>query len=76
MGNDDFDNIDNIWTDVETSAHYDMDMHGFPVYQSVKEVENDLKEQQLREQHADLKKAHDDYLVLLEKYGFWDKITK
>ena len=73
MGNDDF---DYIWTDVEKSAHYDMDMHGFPVYQSVKEVEKDLKEQQLREQHADLKKAHDDYLELLEKYGFWDKITK
>ena len=37
------DNNDNVWTNVEISAHYDMDMHGFPVYQSVKEVEKDLK---------------------------------
>ena len=76
MGNDDFDNIDNVWTDVEYDITRDMDMHGFPIYQNVKEVEKDLKEMKLREQHADLKKAYDDYQVLLEKYGFWDKITK
>ena len=83
MGDDDFDPAE-IHLDLEAwdkdihlgDDHWKPDMHGYPVYEDVVKVQADLKEQQLREHHADLKKAYDDYQVLLEKYGFWDKITK
>ena len=47
-----------------------------PIYRSVQETERELKEQQLRDQHADLQAAYDDYLKLLEKYNFWDTLNK
>jgi hypothetical protein len=73
MNNNEFDISDIVFDAEEWDK---VDMHGYPVYQSVKEVERDLKEEQLRKQHADLSKAYDDYQILLKKYGFWDKITK
>ncbi len=54
----------------------ELDMHGYPVFQSVQQAENDLFEISLRDQHPELQKAYEDYQILLEKYGFWDKITK
>jgi hypothetical protein len=71
-----FDEDDNSIEIDPKNITWNVDMHGYPVYEDVVKVQADLKEQQLREQHADLKKAYDDYQVLLEKYGFWDKITK
>ena len=53
-----------------------MDMHGYPIYDDVVKVQADLKEQQLRELHPELKEAYENYAKLLAKYGFWDKITK
>ncbi len=53
-----------------------MDMHGYPVYEDVVKVQEELKEQQLREQHPDLKEAYENYAKLLKKYGFWEDITK
>ena len=47
-----------------------------PIYRSVQETERELKEKQLREQHADLQAAYDEYLKLLEKYNFWDTLNK
>lgn len=46
------------------------------VFKSVVEVERELKEQQLRDQHADLQAAYDEYITLLEKYNFWDTLNK
>jgi hypothetical protein len=71
-----FDEDDNSIEIDPKNITWNVDMHGYPVYEDVVKVQADLKEQQLREHHADLKKAYDDYQVLLEKYGFWDKITK
>ena len=53
-----------------------MDMHGYPVYEDVVKVQEELKEQQLREQHPELKEAYENYAKLLKKYGFWEDITK
>ena len=52
------------------------DMHGYPVYENVVKVQEELKEQQLREQHPELKRAYENYATLLAKYGFWEDITK
>ena len=52
------------------------DMHGYPVYENVVKVQEELKEQQLREQHPELKRAYENYAKLLAKYGFWEDITK
>ena len=52
------------------------DMHGYPVYTEVLKVQEELKEQQLRNEHPELKEAYENYAKLLAKYGFWDKITK
>ena len=70
MGNDDIIDID--LKDVQ----WEVDMHGYPIYDDVVKVQADLKEQQLREQHPELKEAYENYAKLLAKYGFWDKITK
>ena len=70
MGNDDIIDID--LKDVQ----WEVDMHGYPVYTEVLKVQEELKEQQLRELHPDLKEAYENYAKLLAKYGFWDKITK
>ena len=81
MGNDNF-NPDEIYIvaeewDIESSnINTQIDMHGYPVFQSVQQAENDLFEISLRDQHPELQKAYKDYQILLEKYGFWDKITK
>jgi len=53
-----------------------MDMHGYPVYTEVLKVQEELKEQQLRELHPELKEAYENYAKLLAKYGFWQDITK
>lgn len=52
------------------------DMHGYPVYGDVLKVQEELKEQNLREQHPELKEAYENYAKLLAKYGFWEDITK
>lgn len=47
-----------------------------PIWRNVQETERELKEKQLRQQHADLQAAYDEYLKLLEKYNFWDTLNK
>ena len=51
------------------------DMHGYPVYENVVKVQDDLREEKLRNQHPELMEAYENYARLLAKYGFWDKIT-
>jgi len=70
VGNDDFmpPYIAEEWEQI--------DMHGYPVYENVVKVQDDLREEKLRSQHPDLMKAYMNYEKLLAKYGFWDKITK
>jgi hypothetical protein len=81
MGNDKFD-PDEIYIVAEecdidlSNINTQTDMHGYPVYTEVLKVQEELKEQQLREQHPELKEAYENYAKLLAKYGFWDKITK
>ena len=70
MGDDDIIDID------LKNFSWDVDMHGYPVYTEVLKVQEELKEQQLRELHPELKEAYENYAKLLAKYGFWDKITK
>ena len=48
-------------------------MHGYPIYESVVKVQDDLQEEQLRNTHPELKQAYEEYQKLLEKYKFWDK---
>ena len=71
-------NIEDITFDLEEwdkdkMNDWPYDMHGYPVYDSVVKVQDDLQEEQLRNTHPDLKKAYDAYQVLLEKYKFWEK---
>ena len=77
MGNEYiFDEDDNsIEIDLK-NVTWNVDMHGYPVYTEVLKVQEELKEQQLRELHPELKEAYENYAKLLAKYGFWDKITK
>ena len=81
MGNDDFD-PDEIYIVAEewdidlNNRNTQTDMHGYPVYKDVLKVQEELKEQQLRDEHPELKEAYENYAKLLAKYGFWDKITK
>mgnify|MGYP001464834898 FL=1 len=77
MGNDYiFDEDDNsIEIDLK-NVTWNVDMHGYPVYEDVVKVQADLKEQQLREQHPELKEAYENYAKMLAKYGFWEDITK
>ena len=82
MGNDEF-NINDItftseeWDQdmikVEINHDVNFDMHGYPVYQDVVKVQNDLQEEQLRNTHPELQQAYEEYQRLLEKYKFWDK---
>lgn len=67
MGNDDTIEID------LKNVTWDVDMHGYPVYEDVIKVQDDLKEEQLRNTHPELKRAYEEYKKLLEKYEFWDK---
>ena len=67
MGNDDTIEID------LKNVTWDVDMHGYPVYEDVIKVQDDLKEEQLRNTHPELKQAYEEYQRLLEKYEFWDK---
>ncbi len=73
MGKDNFD-PDEIYIVAEEWDK--MDMHGYPVYTDVLKVQEELKEQQLRELHPELKEAYENYAKLLAKYGFWENITK
>jgi len=85
MGDDEFD-ISDITFDFEEwdkkidihlgDDHWKPDMHGYPVYTDVLKVQEELKEQQLRELHPELKEAYENYAKLLAKYGFWENITK
>ena len=92
MGNDDFsltsDELEKITLDLEewdkmacaddyiTVQIADDQFTIDPIYQSVQETERELKEKQLREQHADLQASYNEYLKLLEKYNFWDTLNK
>ena len=81
MGNDNFDPdeiyiVSEEWDIDLNNINTQTDMHGYPVYTEVLKVQEELKEQQLREQHPELKEAYENYAKLLAKYGFWDKITK
>ena len=60
----------------EWEALVQTDMHGYPVYENVVKVQDDLKEEKLRSQHPELREAYENYAKLLAKYGFWDEITK
>ena len=82
MGNDEFDisdltfdyeDYDKDYVKIEVNNDVNFDMHGYPVYEDVIKVQNDLKEEQLRNTHPELKQAYEEYQRLLEKYEFWDK---
>lgn len=82
MGNDEFDisdltfdyeDYDKNYVKIEVNNDVNFDMHGYPVYEDVIKVQNDLKEEQLRNTHPQLKQAYEEYQRLLEKYEFWDK---
>ena len=84
MGNDEFDisdltfdyeDYDKDYVKIEVNNDVNFDMHGFPVYvyEDVIKVQDDLKEEQLRNTHPELKQAYEEYQRLLEKYEFWDK---
>jgi hypothetical protein len=77
MGNEYiFDEDDNsIEIDLK-NVTWNVDMHGYPIYDDVVKVQEELKEQQLRELHPELKQAYENYAKLLKKYGFWEDITK
>ena len=77
MGNEYiFDEDDNsIEIDLK-NVTWNVDMHGYPVYTDVLKVQEELKEQQLRELHPELKQAYENYAKMLAKYGFWEDITK
>ena len=51
--------------------HGRFDMHGYPVYEDVVKVQDDLREEQLRNTHPELKRAYEEYQKLLQKYEFW-----
>ena len=70
---------------------YDWDLHSGPTvvlngktytvddedpFDSIKAIQNELHEEQLREEHAELMEAWNNYQIVLEKYKFWDKVTK
>jgi hypothetical protein len=81
MGNDKFDPdeiyiVSEEWDIDLNNINTQTDMHGYPVYTEVLKVQEELKEQQLREQHPELKEAYENYAKLLAKYGFWQDITK
>ena len=81
MGNDNFDPdeiyiVSEEWDINLNNINTQTDMHGYPVYTEVLKVQEELKEQQLRDEHPELKEAYENYAKLLAKYGFWDKITK
>jgi hypothetical protein len=65
-------NDDTIEIDLK-NVTWDVDMHGYPVYEDVVSVQNDLQEEQLRNTHPELKQAYEEYQRLLEKYKFCDK---
>ena len=79
MGNDDYTITDLISLDddqdyvVTINNDINFDMHGYPVYEDVVKVQDDLQEEQLRNTHPELKQAYEEYQKLLEKYKFWDK---
>ena len=74
MGNDYiFDEDDNSIEIDLNNVTWNVDMHGYPVYTDVLKVQEELKEQQLRELH---KQAYENYAKMLAKYGFWEDITK
>ena len=82
MGNDEFDisdltfdyeDYDKDYVKIEVNNDINFDMHGYPIYEDVIKVQDDLKEEQLRNTHPELKKAYEEYQRLLEKYEFWDK---
>ena len=71
-----FDEDDNSIEIDPKDVIWNVDMHGYPVYTDVLKVQEELKEQQLRELHPELKQAYENYAKMLAKYGFWEDITK
>ena len=71
MGNDYILDEDNFVEIDLKDVTWDVDMHGYPVYEDVVKVQNDLQEEQLRNTHPELKRAYEDYQKLLQKYEFW-----
>lgn len=71
MDNDEI--IDEI---IVAKKNWQYDMHGYPVYENVVKVQDDLREEQLRNTHPELKRAYDEYKKLLEKYEFWAEFDK
>ena len=69
----DYEDYDKNYIKIETNNSGTFDMHGYPVYDDVVKVQNDLQEEQLRNTHPELKQAYEEYQRLLEKYKFWDK---
>ena len=54
----------------------DTDTNTYPTYSTVLSAQEELRQKELREIHPDLAKAYEEYTTLLEKYDFWNKITK
>lgn len=74
MGNDYIIDDDESVIEIDLkNVIWNVDMHGYPVYEDVVKVQNDLLEEQLRNTHPELKQAYEEYQRLLEKYKFWDK---
>lgn len=81
MDNDDFDQITFDLTDYDNINFGELNpllpgLPGYPIFDAVQSVQMELQEQQLRNQHADLKAAYEEYQNLLEKYKFWDTLNK
>lgn len=78
MNNDDFDQITFDLTDYDNINFGELNpgLPGYPIFDAVQSVQMELREEQLRNQHADLKAAYKEYQNLLEKYKFWDTVTK
>jgi len=68
-----YEDYDKNYIKTETNNSETIDKHGYPVYDDVVKVQNDLQEEQLRNTHPELKQAYEEYQRLLEKYKFWDK---
>lgn len=64
------------WDQQMEKTNWQYDMHGYPVYESVVKVQDDLREEKLRNQHQDLKAAWEEYQTLLEKYKFWENFDE
>ena len=68
---------DNITVSIAKMSDFaDTDFNTYPTYSTVLSAQEELRQKELREIHPDLAKAYEEYTTLLEKYDFWNKITK